>query len=194
MRKFHKKYFLLIVITIFGGPAMGELTVQTVDKKEVAADFAVNFTITIDRPAIEVWPHLIKHGSWMGDFTWTHVSGEPNTAGEVLHLHHESIPLKDRVESNALVVKAINIIPMYLSHHVNPLYIAADGSLHFGTNILTLNEKNGKTEVNYYGSKSLRTSSMTEDQVRSQFQAFNEDATKRWGGRYLPRLKELVEK
>ena len=194
MKIFHTKYILLFVIAVLGGHAMGEVTIQTIDKKEVSADFSVNFVITIDRPASNVWPHLIKLGSWIEDFTWSHSSGEPNAAGEILHLHHESIPIKDRNESNALVVKAINIVPLHLSHHVNPLYMASDGSLHFGTNILTLHENNGKTEVNYYGSKSLKTSSMTEDQVRSHFQAFNEDATQRWEKRYLPRLKELAEK
>lgn len=193
MKTFYRKYLLLLATLIVCVPAMGGVTVETVGKNEVSADVSAHFSINIDRPAKEVWPHLIKFESWMEDFSWTHVSGKPNTEGEVLHLHHESIPSKDRSESNALIVKAVNIIPMRLSHHINPLLVTPDGSLHFGTNILTLHEKNGKTKVDFYANKSLKTSSKTEGEVRSSLEAFSKSAAKRWQEVYLPRLKSLVE-
>lgn len=145
--------------------------------------FISHHRTTIDRSAKEVWPHLLKLGSWMVDFDMTHVSGPIQQEGEILKLYAQQDFLIqiEKIIPNTLIV-AVNLPSTFRGEHST------------GTSVISLNEINGRTIVDL---TQIRVYTWLESgfnplQELRQSAEFEQETNATWD-RFLLRLKQIAE-
>ena len=72
MKVFQIKHIFFVVITAIGCHAMAGVSTQINDENKVIGEVSYSFEIVINRPAKDVWPHLLNWGSWIEDFACPH--------------------------------------------------------------------------------------------------------------------------
>ena len=143
-----------------------------------------HYEVLINRPAEEVWPHLLDLGSWMYDFEMALEDGEPQAEGALYRLYSGE-------DFFYLIVK---IIPGRMIVGVN-LPSNMEGEESVGIAMFTLAEVGGKTLVTNFMSRQYdwpveEPSPIKQRRESEDFKAFNSDM---WG-RFLGRLKEVTER
>ncbi len=169
--------------------------VQIREEKELVGDYSFDYEIVIDAPVDQVWPHLLDLGSWIEDVEF--VSATPdkkNQAGEIIYFYSKAIPAEQRNASNRMIAKLLEVKQNRFLYYVNPIVISdTTGVIRSGSNLLTLTNVNGKTRVNFYGSKSLRMPFGRLEEFYANTNRILANSREAWVDRYLPRLKELAE-
>ena len=186
-----KTFVTLIVVLTMGGYALAKD--QKLDKTKIPDNIVVlHAEITIDKPASEVWPHLVNFSSWFAtDYIVKHVSGEPGEEGEIQALYSSKIPIKD--QQNPLLLKAIKIVPNKLFFGTN-IPITYNDQTISGDNILQLSEFDGKTKVVAIMTKKIQSLTREAyDSGKHSLESGSKAARIRWETDYFPRLKMLVE-
>ena len=110
-------------------------TYQTALEQGVTGSIAFYCETTIDRPAKKIWPHLLNFGTWMEDLVWNHLSGEPNTEGELQQLYFRAYPPEDLINGGGRL-QTLHVVPEQYYMGVNPIKLAADDSISLGNNII----------------------------------------------------------
>ena len=192
-------FLLLVAMNIFGVVSASENDLDQTKRYSQVVNFS---EITINRPADKVFPHLINLNSWVKeDFTLEHVSGMPNSEGEILRVYSSHISREETDKYPPHLVKNIRLIPNKLYAFVNPhKHIEPYGDyerpmIYSTAHALTLAESNDSTKVLLTIFIQYETLSDADyNRVDSDvLPKFNQDVKLRWSKRYLPALKRLVE-
>lgn len=146
--------------------------------------FVAHYSVEIDRPAADVWKHLIDVGSWMYEFDLTLESGTPGQEGEVRRLY----------AGQDFFIEITKVIPDKLLVFVN-LPSTFDGEHSTGVAIVTLEEFDDVTRVNLTMSRRYTWDKPQPNPYRSNRESaeFQERARAMWEDRFLDRLRSLAE-
>ena len=155
-------------------------------------DYTVEVEVTINRPAKEVWAHVINN-AWVITHRMERFSGEPNQEGEIWKVTPMGIfnlAEKDRPAASYHYGKTIKIVPekqFVLKGY--PIKGGSYGSFEFiDFGDIRLSENNGKTTVTFNGYVSFKEGIMTQE----NFEKMAKGSQKTMEVNYLE-LKKLAE-
>jgi len=145
--------------------------------------FVDTYEVMIDRPAVDVWPHLLDVASWMYEFSMIHESGPYQAEGEVFRLY----------AGQDFFMEIAKLIPGKLIVAINlPSTMLGEDSV--GVSLISLTEVDGKTLVSNFMSRHFAGSLEAPNSLRQrrESQEFQANTRNTWNN-YLTRLRELAE-
>jgi len=186
----NKKLFCNFLFALTAGIFTSHvLADENTTKKLATVDSSFSYEFTINRPASEVWPHLLALGKWAHKgVTFKPVSGSLGTEGQLL-----TITLQDE-NTPAYYYKVIEATPLkkiaYKMYPVPGHDSPFDDVVLFDS--VRLVEQDGKTKIFLDSNGEFQSSAMTYIQLKEWVAELNLSAKRRWKEIQEPSLRKLI--
>lgn len=181
-----KKRYILKIMSFLGFCLISLSSIAQInDLQESLGDsyyYVDHFETIIDKPAEEVWPHVIEMGKWMPWMASKNSGATKISEGERVHLYGD------------FYIEVVKIIPQKMIVLAN-LPNVDQGEQSQGIAMVSITESNGKTLVSIFMSRIYNWFDSKENSQRKTRES-KEFANKRketFKDNFLARLKQLSE-
>lgn len=160
----------------------------------VETDLIMSHEFTIDRPAKEVWPHMINLGGWMPTHKLVTVEGNSGEVGETIKVYSSEKAYFHLKTIKMEPCKSVVMKMMPLDDNECAL-IENDADLFknvLGIESYRLVEFDGATKLMFQGVGLFKSSERTQAELDTWVASATEGAKDRWKTIYEPGLRNLV--
>lgn len=162
----------------------------------LAAEVAVDISITIPRPVREVWPKFKEFNSWMNRFgyVWDGVPGNNQDRFVYLRNTAGANNLNYGLDGSRTKYIVRKVIPERLIYFDSqPLPLVDKDGVWTGHNVMSLHEEGGQTKISIFMEHTWYSQTMNIEELRAEAKGLLDSGLAFWRDYFVPDLLELIE-